>query len=51
MLAALPATDADPVPDAVERDWGGYSGCFADPDGHRWEVADNPGPIGGLVLP
>lgn len=22
--------------------WGGYSGCFADPDGHRWEVAHNP---------
>ncbi|SDJ45652.1 VOC family protein [Natronorubrum texcoconense] len=19
--------------------WGGYSGCFADPDGHLWEVA------------
>lgn len=22
--------------------WGGYSGLFADPDGHRWEVAHNP---------
>ena len=22
--------------------WGGYSGCFADPDGHLWEVAFNP---------
>jgi uncharacterized protein len=22
--------------------WGGYSGCFADPDGHLWEVAWNP---------
>jgi catechol 2,3-dioxygenase-like lactoylglutathione lyase family enzyme len=22
--------------------WGGYSGYFADPDGHRWEVAYNP---------
>ncbi len=23
-------------------DWGGYSGYFADPDGHLWEVAWNP---------
>ncbi len=23
--------------------WGGYSGAFADPDGHPWEVAMNPG--------
>jgi uncharacterized protein len=22
--------------------WGGYAGCFADPDGHPWEVAWNP---------
>jgi catechol 2,3-dioxygenase-like lactoylglutathione lyase family enzyme len=22
--------------------WGGYSGYFADPDGHVWEVAFNP---------
>jgi catechol 2,3-dioxygenase-like lactoylglutathione lyase family enzyme len=22
--------------------WGGYSGCFVDPDGHPWEVAHNP---------
>ncbi len=28
--------------DAVEREWGGYSGYFADPDGFRWEVAVNP---------
>jgi len=23
--------------------WGGYSGVFADPEGHHWEVAHNPG--------
>jgi uncharacterized protein len=23
--------------------WGGYSGYFADPDGHLWEIAHNPG--------
>ncbi len=22
--------------------WGGYSGYFADPDGHVWELAHNP---------
>ena len=22
--------------------WGGYSGYFADPEGHLWEVAYNP---------
>ena len=28
-------------------EWGGYSGYFADPDGHLWEVAHNPGwPLG-----
>ena len=33
------------------RDWGGYTGYFADPDGFRWEVAWNPGPIGLRVVP
>src|SRR3569623_1042936 len=36
---------------AQRRDWGGYSGYFADPDGFRWEVAFNPDPIGGVMLP
>ena len=35
--------------------WGGYSGYFADPDGHVWEVAMNPfwplSPEGTLTLP
>ena len=26
----------------VDVFWGGYSGYFADPDGHLWEVAHNP---------
>ena len=29
----------EPTPTA----WGGYSGYFQDPDGHRWEIAHNPG--------
>jgi len=28
--------------EAGETFWGGYSGAFADPDGHPWEVAHNP---------
>ncbi len=28
---------------AQELSWGGYVGYFADPDGHVWEVAWNPG--------
>ena len=42
---------ADPVTGGQERAWGGYSGYFADPDGYRWEVTYNPGPIGEVVLP
>jgi uncharacterized protein len=31
----------------VETFYGGYAGCFTDPDGHVWEIAYNPGfPIG-----
>lgn len=25
-----------------QKDWGGYSGYFADPDGYPWEIAYNP---------
>jgi len=39
------------VGEAQQRDWGGYTGYFADPDGYRWEIAYNPGPIGEMVLP
>ena len=28
---------------ATLADWGGTSGYFADPDGHVWEIAHNPG--------
>ena len=40
-----------PCRPAVEREWGGYTGYFGDPDGYRWEIAYNPGPIGQEVLP
>ena len=50
-LEAARAAGADPVHDAERREWGGYTGYFGDPDGYRWEVATNPGPIGQAVLP
>jgi uncharacterized glyoxalase superfamily protein PhnB len=28
--------------DPVERDWGGYSGYVADPEGNRWELTWAP---------
>lgn len=28
---------------ASETFYGGYAGCFTDPDGHVWEIAYNPG--------
>ena len=37
---AAGATILKPAENTV---WGGYSGYFADPDGHLWEVAWNPG--------
>lgn len=39
------------VSEGQQRDWGGYSGYFTDPDGFRWEVAVNPGETGAYVLP
>ncbi len=40
---------------AQEAFWGGYSGYFADPDGHPWEVTYNPhwklDAAGRVVLP
>ena len=39
------------VSPGVRREWGGYSGYFADPDGFRWEIAVNPGETGAFVLP
>jgi catechol 2,3-dioxygenase-like lactoylglutathione lyase family enzyme len=44
------AAGATEVSAGEQREWGGYTGYFADPDGFRWEVAFNPGPIGRAVL-
>jgi catechol 2,3-dioxygenase-like lactoylglutathione lyase family enzyme len=51
VLETARAAGASVVHAAEERDWGGYSGYFADPDGYRWEIAFNPGPVGEVVLP
>ncbi|AKI01039.1 putative lactoylglutathione lyase [Hoeflea sp. IMCC20628] len=46
---------AKPVKKPHEVFWGGYSGYFADPDGHLWELAHNPfmplGEDGHMSLP
>jgi catechol 2,3-dioxygenase-like lactoylglutathione lyase family enzyme len=50
-ILALAASLGAETTQAERRDWGGYTGYFADPDGFRWEIAVNPGEIGRLVLP
>ena len=55
VLARAVAAGAKLVKPAQQVFWGGYSGYFADPDGHLWEVAFNPffplAADGALVLP
>jgi predicted lactoylglutathione lyase len=49
------AAGATPLKAPEKVFWGGYSGYFADPDGHVWELAMNPfWPLnedGSLTLP
>jgi catechol 2,3-dioxygenase-like lactoylglutathione lyase family enzyme len=42
-FAAALAAGASVVAEPVDREWGGRSGYFADPEGNRWEVAWAPG--------
>ncbi|QLG29710.1 VOC family protein (plasmid) [Halorarum halophilum] len=42
VLAEAESAGGELVKSGREADWGGYSGYFADPDGHLWEVAWNP---------
>lgn len=37
------AAGARDVARPVEREWGGYSGYIADPEGNRWEITWAPG--------
>ncbi len=42
VLRTVERIDGKIVKPAEKVFWGGYSGYFADPDGHLWEVAWNP---------
>jgi hypothetical protein len=42
IFSALKSRGATILKEPEEVFWGGYSGYFADPDGHAWEVAYNP---------
>jgi catechol 2,3-dioxygenase-like lactoylglutathione lyase family enzyme len=42
LIAEAAAAGAAILKAAEDTAWGGYSGYFADPDGHVWEVAWNP---------
>lgn len=54
-FAAALAAGATALKRPEEVFWGGYSGYWADPDGHVWEIAMNPfwplAPDGSLTLP
>jgi catechol 2,3-dioxygenase-like lactoylglutathione lyase family enzyme len=55
VLAHAVAIGATLIKPAHKTDYGGYSGYFADPDGHPWEVVIAPGfsvlPDGRVTLP
>ena len=42
VLAEAAAAGAAILKSAEDTSWGGYSGYFADLDGHLWEIAFNP---------
>jgi uncharacterized glyoxalase superfamily protein PhnB len=42
-IVRMVAAGADLLKAAERTAWGGYAGYVADPDGHLWEVACNPG--------
>jgi predicted lactoylglutathione lyase len=42
VMAEARAAGATITREAAATVWGGYSGAFADPDGHAWEIAHNP---------
>lgn len=55
VLDAAKAAGAKILKPAQRAFWGGFYGHFADPEGHIWEVAHNPGfsfdERGALVVP
>ena len=55
VIEAARAAGATVTREPGETFYGGYAGYFADPDGHLWEIAHNPGftlaDDGSLTLP
>jgi predicted lactoylglutathione lyase len=55
VLGAAEAAGGTITHPAADTFYGGYAGYVADPDGHLWEIAHNPGftllDDGSLVLP
>ena len=55
IIATAAAAGATILKEPQKAFWGGYHGFFADPDGHVWEVAHNPGfsldADGAVILP
>lgn len=55
VIAEAKAAGGKVLKPATETFWGGYSGYFADLDGHLWEVAHNPGwtldSVGRVTIP
>jgi hypothetical protein len=43
LMARAAAAGATILKEPQQAFWGGYHAFFADPDGHVWEVAHNPG--------
>ena len=43
VVAAAAEAGATVTRPPAETFYGGYAGCFTDPDGHVWEIAHNPG--------
>ena len=51
-LDEMAAAGGQIIERATRREWGGYSGYAADPDGYRWEIANaGAGPLTALVVP
>ena len=42
VLEQAQSSGATIIKPAEDKEWGGYSGYFSDPDGYYWEVAWNP---------
>jgi len=55
VLAEAAGAGGEITQPARETFYGGYAGCFRDPDGHVWEIAWNPSftlaPDASIVLP